>query len=290
MRPRLGTAYHQHRTDTGRLSSGEDGSDKEKLGRGEKRIQVQNWPKELRDIVSADPGFVFVGGDWAAIQWALCMYLADNGDGFHADLLDRQQRGELDPHSYLAGFFRGPLDDPKLARQLAKPYTYGKMFYGRDETIGRQVGHSLALSRKVGQAYEPAFRLSDWWHRESEEVARTRYVETPDGFRKYYFDTIQWDDERFVLKSPRPQEYLAVKIQGAEAGLLKYCARSFLTAPSWVEWITTTYDSLVIQVPEDKAEDGKGWLTGVMGQPVPFLDGRSWRCEVKVGLNWGEVS
>jgi DNA polymerase I-like protein with 3'-5' exonuclease and polymerase domains len=289
-RPRLRTVYHQHKTDSGRLSSGEDESDREKVGRAQKRVQVQNWPKELRDIVAADPGHVFVGGDWSAIQWALCMWFAEAGDGFHLGLLDKQQAGLLDPHTYLADHFREPQQDPKEARQIAKAYTYGKMFYGADETIGRQSGHPPKLARKVGQAHLKAFRLEGWWERVCQQVARDRFIETPAGFRRYFFESVKWQPDGRMLISPKPTEILATLIQGAEADLLKYCLQGFDLAPEWIEWITTTHDSVVVQAPEDRADPAKEWLTQLMSQPIPFLGDRGWKCDVKVGGDWRSVS
>jgi len=284
--PRLKTKYHLYRTDTGRLASGMDSADAEK--KGQKIAQVHNWPKQLRDVVVAEPGKVFIGGDWAAIQWALAMWEAGNvvGDGYHHDLLDRQQQGELDPHTFLAEKF-DPGGGPS-ARQRAKGYTFGRIFHGYPDVLARECGHPVQTGREICRVHDEVYRLQAWWDYELEQVLQRKYVETAGGFRKYFWDPIQRNSRGEVVR-PKLQEILATKIQGDEADLLKWCM-GHMPKDSEIELITTLHDAMLIQVWEDKVEYGKGWLTEVMGQPIPFLDNRSWRATIKVGKNWKEVS
>src|SRR6476619_2442244 len=96
---RVVTSYTMHRSASGRLTSGVDSSEPDKL-RG-KVSQMQNVPKSVRDIVVAESGHVLVAADWAGIEWAIAMWMVGKvyNDGYHTDMLDRFYRGELDPHT-----------------------------------------------------------------------------------------------------------------------------------------------------------------------------------------------
>jgi DNA polymerase I-like protein with 3'-5' exonuclease and polymerase domains len=284
--PRLKTKYHLYRTDTGRLASGMDSADADK--KGKKIAQVHNWPKELRDVVVAEPGKVFIGGDWRAVQWALAMWEAGKvvGDGYHWNLLDQQQRGELDPHTFLAERFQP--GGGKAARQTAKGYTFGRIFHGNPDVLARECGHPVDTGRMVCKVHDETYRLQPWWDAELEFVLQNKYVETAGGFRRYFWNPVQHNKQGEVVQ-PKLQEILATKIQGNEADLMKYIL-GIARFPAWIELITTLHDAMLVQCPVERAEEGQGWLQELMQRPVPFLGGRPWLAEVKVGRNWLEVS
>lgn len=304
--PRLITQYSLHRTTTDRLSSGIDPSDIEKKNRRSGKVaQVQNIPKFMRTMFHADPGWVMIGADWSAIQWALCMWCAgqvNDPPGYHFTLLDRHQRGELDPHSWLAAhLYKSPvppdrhLEIKDLApdlRQTCKGFTYGRMFYGTERTLAQETGTPLAEAIIVCQAYDEAFKLKPWWRSVFETLGQRRYVETPHGFRRYFHSPLRF--EGWELKSPKPTEVLATVIQGAEAGLAKWVLGQIaLDLPEgkddWREMLTMTHDSFLIQVREERAEEGREWILKHMQAPIPFLDHRTWKAEAKVGRTWAEV-
>jgi len=284
--PRLKTKYHLYRADTGRLASGTAAADADK--RGKKIAQVHNWPKVLRDVVVAEPGKVLISADWRAVQWGLAMWEAGKvvGDGYHHDLLAQQQRGEIDPHTFLAERF-DPGGGPE-ARQIAKGYTFGRIFHGYPDTLARECGHPVTVGRKVCAVHDAAFRLQQWWDSELEFVLENKYVETAGGFRRYFWEPVQRNKSGEIIR-PKLQEILACKIQGNEADLMKWIL-GVEPFPEWVELLTSLHDALLIQVDEGRSEEGQEWLRDRMQRPVPFLDNRSWRVEVKVGLNWKEVS
>ena len=300
--PRLRTHYHLHRTNTGRLSSGMDPTEGEK--KGGKVAQVHNIPKvkkpgdlPIRSMFRADPGKVLLNADWAAIQWALCMWHAgqlDNPPGHHLRLLDQHQAGELDPHTYLASHFGGNAGDMSKVtheqRQLAKIFTYGRMFKGELRVLAYEAKRSLKEAEEIGEAYEQAFRLGPWWDHVQATVLERRYIEEPGGWRRYFFSPVRYDKVG-QLRSPKMQEVLAALIQGSEATVLKFCLGSmFKDTPSWLEILTTTHDSVLVQVPEGLEEAGSQWLRKHMEQPVPWFDNRSWRSDVQVGQTWQDVS
>mgnify|MGYP003577638465 CR=1 FL=1 len=114
---------------------------------------------------------------------------------------------------------------------------------------------------------------------------KQKYVETPLGWRRYFWGS-----------KPSPTEILGTKVQGTAADLCKYVANDVvknlppqarMVSP---EWLTTTHDSLLIQVLKEAAGQYSTWLRAKMEQPIPWLDRRQWRADVKVGPDWRSVS
>ena len=303
------TVYTLHRTDTGRLASGPDKSDEDK---GVKGGGVHNIPKPLRDMIQPPKGWMFVGADWAAIQFALLMLRAaqlDTPQGYHLDLLAKQQRKELDPHTFLAeayikaalaaklaGQFKGQIYGsvtPEL-RQLMKGYTYGRAFKGNPDTLSREQGHRPELGRIICEAHDTAFLLGPWQEHEVELVLQRKFTETVGGFRRWFWDSPSRNQKGELVK-PKAQEILATVIQGDEADLLKWVMGQMVEdigpelEKDWLSVLTTTHDSLLIQVKESRVDEGLSWLKGHMQASCPLF-GRGFRCSAKVGKNWKEVS
>jgi len=299
--PRMRTHYHLHRTKTGRLSSGMDTTEDEKTGG--KVAQVHNIPKikkpgdlDVRWMFRADPGYRMISGDWAAIQWALCMWFASGlagSGGLHEELLRRHQEGSLDPHRYLAGFMAGHDGDEskvtKQERQLAKGITYGRMFKGHARVLAYETKMPQGQVEAACEAYEQAFKLAEWWDSVEQQVLEQRYVESPDGWRRYFFEPFRRNKDG-ELASPKLQEVLASLIQASEAGVLKYAlVQVFQDQPDWVEILTTTHDSVLIQVPEAKVAEGCEWLKSKMEVRVPWFE-RGWKADVQSGEDWSQVA
>lgn len=289
-RPRMQTTYTLHRADTGRKTSGTDVSDPSKGTHRKKKIQqLQNVPKRLRDAYAADEGWVMVGADYAGIEWALVMWYASKlprSCGFHENILNAFQAGEFDPHRYLATFAFGlPADQITDAmRTMCKPYTHGRNYFGAPTTLARNAGHTDAVGIKVCAAHEKAFRPSEWWEYESACATKLKYVATPLGWRRYFWEY-----------PPKPTEVYATKIQATAADLLKTTAVHLIEEelpkhpPCW-EYLTDTHDSFLLHVPQEDAEEAKAAVLSSMQRPIPWLDGRSWRAEAKIGPNWRSVS
>lgn len=284
--PWLVTQYSQHRADTGRLSSGIDVTDPEKTGRT-KVQQVQNVPRKLRDMVRAHPGRVLVAADWSAIQWALAMWFASKINrpvGFHLNLLEQFQRGELDPHTYLASVAFGVPESEVLnwQRSVCKAYTFGYLFDGSANGLADNAGHKRIVGARVCNAHDLSFKTRPWKDATIQAALLAKYVETPLGWRRWFWGL-----------DPKGTEILATEIQATEADLMKWVLAKMpkgAKRPLDYRLMTTTHDNIVIDAPEREAEVACDFLVGQMEQQIPWLDGRSWRCKAKVGETWRDVS
>lgn len=288
-RPRMQTEYHLHRTVSNRLSSGTASDDDDKK---EKKQQLQNVPKPLRAPVEADPGHCLVGGDWSNVEWAVVqVYGIRVPDAikdrlgiprdFHRNLLDRLQARDLDAHRYLASVVEGKPEADILGpeRQNCKSYTHGRNFFGSEYALAAAAGHTLRMARRAIKAHHIAFRPDGWWKVCLASVQEHGYVECAYGWRRY-----------FEEQDPKPTEILGTQIQGSAAELCKYVLLDvFETLPEGWEVLTSTHDSILLQVPEADKEAAVEWLTIKMQQPIPFLDGEWFPADVGAGQTWQEV-
>ncbi len=283
-RRRAITNYSLHRSTSGRLSSGVDTSDPDKGFKGQRTTNQQNVPRDVRDIVVVDDAHVFVAADYSSIEWAILMWMAGNevGDGYHHAMLDRYRSGEFDPHRYLASFaFAIPEGDVTAEqRKTCKAYTHGRGYLGSPRTLARNAGHSDATGIRVCNAHEAAFRLGKYHTAELARVKRAHYVQTPLGWRCYFWGY-----------NPKPTEAIATKIQATAADLCKTTLRVIFEAlPEGWEMINTAHDSFLLHVPLAAKAAASSRLRGWMERPIDWLGGRSWRCEIKTGNDWREVS
>lgn len=292
---RIVTSYSLHRSASGRLSSGVDSSEPDKL-RG-KVTQTQNVPKGVRDIVVAKPGHLLAQADWAGIEWAIAVWMASkyDDDTFHIDLLDKFQAGKFDPHRYLAAFANNVGEDQVTdqMRKEAKAYTHGRTYLGSERVLARNAGHNDATGLRVCEAHEKAFRFRVWQKEVIAQAKANHYIQTPLGWRRYFWDVQKNRPDlakHFGLWTPKPQEVIATLVSGTAADLCKVVlADIMIELPSEYEVLTSTHDSNMIMYPENHTLAPE-WLKSKMEQTIPWLDGRGWRADVRTGKDWKAVS
>jgi DNA polymerase I-like protein with 3'-5' exonuclease and polymerase domains len=292
--PRMQTEYHLHRAVSNRLSSGTSTDDDDKKT---KKQQLQNVPKPLRVPVEADPGFVLVGGDWSNVEWAVVQVLAilvpdyvkdrlGIPRDFHSKLLDRFLARDLDAHRYLASVVEGIAESEVDAaqRQNCKSYTHGRNFFGSERALAAAAGHTLKKAQLVCAAHYEAFRPDGWWEVSRAFTAEHGYTECAYGWRRYFEES-----------DPKPTEILGTEVQGSAAELCKYVLLDVFesiptiqTIQSWDQgkpvgpWeiLTSTHDSILMQVPEHGTTDPVPRHAGVpRGGVLP--GGRSVRAELE---------
>jgi DNA polymerase I-like protein with 3'-5' exonuclease and polymerase domains len=247
----------------------------EKSAKKVRKQQVQNIPKELRDIVKAPDGHTFVGGDYSGIEWAITMWFVSKeyNDGYHTDMLDRFFAGEFDPHNYLA-------EIAGCSRQVAKIFTHGYNYDGSPRTLARNAGLKDDIGVAVCAAHDKAFKTRKWKDVVIRRAKKEHKIQTPLGWRCY-----DWSWQ------PKPSDVLAWLVSGTAADLCKRVMWSiFKDMPHNCRLVTSTHDSFLLQVPEADAEKKAQWLKEHMQRPISWLDGRQWRADVKIGKTWRDVS
>jgi DNA polymerase I-like protein with 3'-5' exonuclease and polymerase domains len=316
-----------HRADSGRIASGSAGIEKEGASTRQKIQQMQNYPKPIRDIFVAAPGYSLFNRDYSGIEWAITMHDCahlNQPAGFHEDLLSRFRTGDFDPHAHLAAatYNVAPEDVDSDQRQSVKQFTHGRTYAGSPDTLGRKTritparsfayaidkqlivagrchpcnsnprdiplhirnkhnGFRSAIFQMICDVHEEAFRVGYWQKFLKEQTKRRHYVETPLGWRRYF-----WAYE------PKLPEVLATRISATAGDLLKWILVRMFSDwphPTWEMW-TTTHDSVILHVPTQDIPDAAVWSKTAMEQPIPWLGGRSFRTDAKSGHTWKEVS
>ena len=271
---RMHPGYNAHVAVTGRLSSS-------------KPINAQNFPKNLRAMVTAAPGNVLIGADAdqlelriAAALWGAKRYL-------------RAFDASADPHSSTAlacfperfkkaeGFPGGKWDgdlfipdgtgkwsgEAKTFRDLAKRVQYASQYMATVETVHRVICQTetdngdgttslpylhltLREVREMHQAWLdgcPEFPMG--WEREIAEWRRQTYLAEPITGRR-----------RDFLDGENPNELVNFKIQGGAAGLMNKAIIELAERVPVFKWgrgtgiINQCHDALVLEVPAGGAE------------------------------------
>jgi DNA polymerase I-like protein with 3'-5' exonuclease and polymerase domains len=202
-------------------------------------------------------------------------------------LLERHWSGEFDPHRYLGSvtFKCDETEVSKRQRKTCKPYTHGRTYLGGETTLAKGAGHTVATAKFVCAAHERAFRVKPWQDYTVKLATREQFVDTALGWRRYFWDM-----------RPKPTEILATRIQGTAADLMKVvlvdtfedCNGETVNERGW-EILTTTHDSLLVQVPKADAEEAEAYFKAKLEQRIEWLSNYSWRTDSKTGPNWKEV-
>ena len=271
---RMHPGYNAHVAVTGRLSSS-------------KPINAQNFPKNLRAMVTAAPGNVLIGADAdqlelriAAALWGAKRYL-------------RAFDASADPHSSTAlacfperfkkaeGFPGGKWDgdlfvpdgtgkwsgEAKTFRDLAKRVQYASQYMATVETVHRVICQTetdngdgttslpylhltLREVREMHQAWlDGCPEFPQGWEREVGEWRKQTYLVEPITGRR-----------RDFLDGENPNELVNFKIQGGAAGLMNNAIIDLANRVPVFKWgrgtgiINQCHDALVLEVPMDTAE------------------------------------
>jgi len=296
---RMRPGYNAHVTVSGRLSSSSP-------------INAQNFPKHLRSLIIPQPGHVLVGADAdqlelriAASRWNLSRYLEAFDEG-------------LDPHSSVTAYSvfgeafekaagsEGPWKngtkfdgDANSMRQLAKIIQYAFQYKASVET-GHRIIQSTELAdgslpyakmsvrkvRQMRQAWLDGIpELESGWDSEIQFFRENHFVEEPVHKRR-----------RDCLDGENPNELVNFPIQGAASGLINTAMIAIHKDIPLHKWgpgtglITQTHDSLVVECPEDKADEVKEIIEHHLHNiEHPDLPGVKFTAGADVGMTWKEV-
>lgn len=289
---RVHTSFNQAVAATGRLSSSDP--------------NLQNIPirtdlgREIRRAFIADPGCVLISADYSQIELRVLAHLA----GEEA-LVDAFRRGE-DIHDRTALKVFGPdsgLSEHELRRR-AKIINYALLYGKTAFTLARDIGVTPAVAQEFIDAYFSGFPRVRGFIDRTIEHARTRgFVETLFGRRRMIPELnsrnaqIRMGAERMTVNFP---------IQGTAADILK---RAMLNVHAVLDprrgegreqraegkgqraesarMILTVHDELLIESPEESAEDVAAQVRESMENAaslnVPLT------VDIGIGPNWREA-
>jgi len=244
---------------------------------------MQNFPDDLRDMLTAAPGYVLVGCDEAQLELRMVAALA------RAEVYLAAFNANEDPHKLLClDFFgetyeRAGKDQKKKLRRFVKEFTYASAYRAGVETVHEVLtsgegyfcpigGEELRGSRSLCPEHkirgEPALlypnlalrettafhakwlarnpEIARWWEADLEEFRREHYLAEPVfGLRRDFLDGEQ--------KEGTINEIANYKAQSGGAALVHLATREVLRElPKYgARLVQQGHDALVSEVPQD---------------------------------------
>ena len=302
---RMFPGYNAHVTTSGRLSSS-------------KPINAQNFPHNLRSMVTAAPGHVLVGADAdqlelriAASRWQSAEYLKAFQAGLdpHSSVTamavfgDRFEKAAIEcgvgPAPWTTGTkFSG---NAKKMRGLSKSVQYASQYWASVQTVHRVITQTeitepdgtttlpyLSLSvrevRSMHQKWAKGAQFESGWENEVSTWRSMGFLEEPVMGRR-----------RDFLDGENLNELVNFPIQGAGASLMNLAIIALRERIAPFQWgpgtgiITQCHDSIIVECPESEAEWVKKQIEDCMNMTHSSLPGVKFTAEGIIGHRWDEV-
>lgn len=294
--------YNAHVTTSGRLSSSNP-------------INAQNIPGPLRDMFIAEDGNVLVGADAdqlelriAAARWNMVLYLAAFAEG-------------KDPHSVTSGIVFGDMywkapglsfDDSgqfngsgqaKKLRKLAKAVAYASQYWAEAETVHRLLtktedmyGNLVYANLSLNQDTRPMHAkwvagasqgnpgIKRGWNRELNTYKAKGYIVEPIHGRR-----------RDFLDGENRNEIVNFPIQASASAIMNDALMELVEEIPFFAFgpntglINQCHDALVLEVPENRAEETARILEGCMNREYAALPGVKFTAAADISNMWKEV-
>ena len=258
---------------------------------------LQQYPPEIRHILTAPDGYCIVGADYEQLEARISTYLA----GVRVDM-ERFENG-VDVHSATAmevfGYDQARWDDleptpRKALRNFAKSFRY-RLDYGGDPTsVGALGSKVFCPCPRCADLAPPTANLpagtiqqaSQRYLGNRPEVQQRRAQILADA-RQHHAISNPFGRKRFVFGPVDrvKRELFNWPIQSTAADVINRAMRQLWAdykAPFWLQM----HDYLGLEVPITEAELWKQRLKAAMEAPVPEMGGISFPVEVKVERPW----
>jgi len=257
---------------------------------------LQQFPDEVRSFVVAEPGMCFVAADSRQLEARINAILSGDMPSLEAfargESIHEVNAREL--FSYTQEQWDTLSEEQqKAAKNFAKSFFYGIVYGGEAESIKTKlycpcpkcigkIPPSITISRLEMR------RIADRWFGRHpavlrfrtelrDQVARFHYYQSPFGAKRWVFGP--WRDvEREVYNLP--MQWCAARLTNRAMTRLHT-----LGAPI----VLQMHDSLMLEVPEQEADEWTARLREEMERPVPELGGAVFPVDCKRGHRWFDL-
>ncbi len=272
---RIHTTFTQDVTATGRLSS---------LNPNLQNIPVRSEDgKRIRECFVADEGKIFVTADYAQFELRLAAALS------HDQALIDDFNAGLDIHTKTASdAFHIPMDQvTKAQRRAAKVINFGVLYGMSPKGLSDAADMSFYEAKQfIDRYFELRAPMRKYLDAQLKQAKEQGYVETLFGRRR---PTPDVNAPNFLVRAAAERAAANMPIQGTEADLMKKAMLAVDAAlPEGAKLILQIHDSLIIECPEQDAEQLAALLKEKMEQVAPELPVKL-AVDVKIGHNWGEL-
>jgi len=290
------------RPETGRLSS--------------VRPNIQNQPNHgvkeeiaqaIRACVVPSPGRILLEVDWRAMEAVLTGYFADDPDYIKISLVDS--------HTHLCQFI---LHDQGLIDKIVGPNEEGfeewlkkikhdfpeQRFESKRVNLAtgygmqwKHLSEVLRCSAKQAKKYltlkdQMSPKVAAWKERTWREAHSKGYLETPFGYRNYYWNVLEPIKSKPGSFKPGKEanEALAFRPQSSGAAMLRevMLALDHLDG-SLFWWLAPIHDAVLVETEEQNAKEAFECIGKAMSAPWPQLGGLAIPVDAKLGNRWSDM-
>lgn len=260
---------------------------------------VQQWPAEVRSMVRAAPGKVFIARDYSQLEARILAYLS----GDHVSIATFENGGDihtqnaLDLFGYTADSWESLDAVTRMAlRNAAKTFLYGLSYGGNPETLNQKLfcpcyrcaakappvaniprAQMAAAADRWSALHQPVLRFREALLRDVKGSKGDSSYTSPWGCRRFFFEPYK--------KAARslynyPMQHGASQI--INDAMLKLAAKG---APLTLQM----HDELVMEVPENQVDQWDNELREAMEAPVTQLGGVVFPTSFHQGQTWGDL-
>jgi DNA polymerase-1 len=269
---RVHTHFNLTGTVTGRLSSSDP-------------VNLQNISRgNLRNIFIAKPGYTLIEGDLSQAEVrAICWLARDE------KLRDVLLSG-VDVHIRTASLMHNkkPEEVTKAERTAAKTTTFGLLYGMGAKTLAKNLKISVAEAQRLVDLYFSIYPGVRKWVVEVENLVLSgQPYYTPFG-RTRHFDPITAENRDEMLRQSVNTPVQSTASDITLSALIRIDKRIRKGDFGKSRLILTVHDSIMLEVPEDAAEEIARAVKDEMEQPV-LGDWLPFPADVKIGKRWGSM-
>jgi DNA polymerase-1 len=252
---------------------------------------LQNIPirtaegRKIREAFVADPGWLLLSADYSQIELRVLAHLSKD-----PTLIDTFRRGE-DVHDRTSREVFGPLSPvpPDEQRRVSKMVNYALLYGKTAFTLAKDLG----VTQKQAEAFIEAYfaRFSQVRAFIDETIARARqtgHVRTLLGRLRRLPDL---KSPNFQVRMEAERQAMNTPVQGSAADLIKKAMidlhRELRERGMRSRLILQIHDELLLEVPEEEAEEARALVREVMEGALP-LD-VPLVVDARVGASWADV-
>ena len=273
---------------------------------------LQQWPAEIRSMIVAKPGHVFVSFDYSQIEARIFAYEANDRlmlEGFAAfDAIEdkkslealrvevhaanARQRGNMTWEQWQAL----PGEVRAKHRTGAKRFLYRLLYGGSDD------------SEKI-ETFCPCVRCVEKVPQTLDQPARERILAQQrwlaahpavQTWQDSWPNACHWRGDRYTSRfgythhfnDPWPSSRTQMLNHPMQHGASQVIGRAMEQLTAYgreVPLVLQMHDNLIAEVPEGGADMTYAYMKGCMEQPIPEYGGMVFPVEGKCGYDWGQV-
>lgn len=227
---------------------------------------LQNVPGDVRACFVADPGHVFISADFSSVEMRVAAALTGDPE-LRRMYTEPLQPGEdaraRDPYWVMAWRLHGP-DATKAHRKAVKAVVLGSMYGGGADTLAENAGLPLEAVHAALGVYKKTFPGLGQWAKATllpRIEAGMPFWTLPSGRWQSIDPSGHWRSLNKVIQGLSRDILVEAMFRVEDAGLGGYM-------------VMPIHDELLLQVPEDRAEEMLATLVEAMrselyGVPIP---------------------